>query len=234
MRVAIAKFPGSNCDQDVAYAISRVPDAWLEVVWHTELSPERYELVVLPGGFSYADRLRAGAIAAHTPLIEKLIDYVKDGGLVLGICNGFQILVEAGLLPGSLLPNKGLRFICKWVSLKVMNSDTPFTNAFNEGEVVKMPIAHYEGRYYTGGQAPRLFEERRIAFVYADERGCVSEECNPNGSENSIAGVFNDAFNVLGMMPHPERASDPLLSPYGTEDGLRVFLSVANYVKGGA
>ncbi|MCS7143375.1 MAG: phosphoribosylformylglycinamidine synthase I [Aigarchaeota archaeon] len=234
MNVTILKFPGTNCDRDVAAALERVPGVRREIVWHTQFKRSSTDLLVLPGGFSYSDRLRAGAIAARSPVMDVVRDLIDDGGLVLGICNGFQILVEAGILPGALLPNLSTRFICRWVCLRVENSRTPFTNLFSEGQLISMPIAHNEGRYVSGGSLRELRSKRRIIFTYVGADGKRGEDANPNGSDGAVAGISNDDYNVLGLMPHPERASDPLLSPYGTEHGHTLFLSIANYVRGRA
>ncbi len=231
MRVAVIRFPGTNCDIDTVRAISLIPGAKCDLIWHADLvDSSRYDLIVLPGGFSYSDRLRAGAIAARLQVMEKIREFAEDGGLVLGICNGFQILVESGLLPGALLPNSSGRFVCKWVRLRIEDNSGPFTNLFDEGEVVSMPIAHKEGRYHPAVARSGRGTECLVVMRYVDRHGKVTTASNPNGSEGSIAAVSNRQGNVMGMMPHPERACDPLLSPLGTCDGLRLFLSVANHL----
>lgn len=233
MRVAVIRFPGSNCDLDVLEALRLFPEVSSDLLWHSDARLGGYDAVILPGGFSYADRLRAGIIAAHSPVMERVERFAEDGGLVLGICNGFQILVESGLLPGALLPNASLRFICRWVSLRVENNETPFTCLYEEGQVIRMPIAHSEGRYYhEDGELRRMEMERRVAFRYVDEEGMASKKANPNGSARSVAGVTNKAGNVLGLMPHPERASDVLLSPDGSSDGRLLFASMLQWWRG--
>ncbi|WP_456452680.1 phosphoribosylformylglycinamidine synthase I, partial [Thermococcus sp.] len=193
-----------------------------ERVWY-KANLKDFDGVVLPGGFSYADYLRAGAISARAGIMEEVKALAGEGKPVLGICNGFQVLTESGLLPGALRPNKIPRFLCRWVYLKVSDTQTAFTQLYEEGEVIRMPIAHAEGNYYTDGPS-----KVRIAFQYSDEKGNITEEANPNGSLLNIAGIANERGNVLGMMPHPERASDTWL---GSEDGLRLFRSMVEYAK---
>lgn len=215
MRVAVVQFPGSNCDQDALWAL-RLVGLRAELVWHTEGSLEGFQAAVLPGGFSYGDYLRCGAIAKFSRIMRAVERFAQDGGLVLGICNGFQILVECGLLPGALIRNRGLKFICRQVELRVESVDSPFSSQFRRGQIVRIPIAHGEGCYVAD---PRTLEELeaedRVVFRYVE---------NPNGSLNDIAGILSTGRNVLGMMPHPERASDPLM---GSTDGLLVFRSMA-------
>ncbi|MDT7863475.1 phosphoribosylformylglycinamidine synthase I [Vulcanisaeta sp. EB80] len=214
MRVAVIRFPGTNGDLDVAHVLNRVIGLRADVVWHGEFKDEGYDAAVVPGGFSYGDWLRAGAIAARSPALRVIREMADEGKPILGICNGFQILVESGLLPGALLPNDPPRFIAKWVRVKVLNVKTPFTTAYGEGEVVSMPIAHGEGRYYIDNPA-----EVNTAFSYHGE--------NPNGSINNIAGVANKDGNVVGLMPHPERASEDILVPRGhSKGGLKLWLSL--------
>jgi len=233
VKAAVIRFPGSNCDLDVLEALRSLPGVRPDLLWHRDAKLEGYDVVVLPGGFSYADRLRAGIIAAHSPLMERVRQFADEGGLVLGICNGFQILVESELLPGALLPNSSLRFICKWTSLRVENNKTPFTSLYRAGQVVRMPIAHSEGRYYAEDEELRRMEQQgMIAFRYVDERGRVSRRANPNGSARAVAGVINEEGNVLGLMPHPERACDALLSPYGSIDGYLLFASMSRWLGG--
>lgn len=235
MRVAVIRFPGTNCDLDTLRAINSVPGAVCDLVWHSDdVNLSKYDLVVLPGGFSYSDRLRAGAIAARLPVMEGVRDFAEDGGLVLGICNGFQVLVESGMLPGALLPNSNGRFVCRWVHLKVEENRGPFTNLFDRNEVIALPVAHREGRYHPQEPTAGDGSGYRVVMRYVDRSGRRTAAANPNGSYGSIAAISNREGNVLGMMPHPERACDPLLSPLGRCDGLRLFLSAANYVRGSA
>ncbi|WP_457753927.1 phosphoribosylformylglycinamidine synthase I [Thermococcus sp.] len=220
-KFAVIVFPGTNCDFETVEAI-RKAGGKAERVWYKE-SLKDFDGVVLPGGFSYADYLRAGAISARAEIMEEVKELAKEGKPVLGICNGFQILTEAKLLPGALRPNKIPRFLCKWVYLRVADTETAFTGVYKEGEVIRMPIAHAEGNYYAND-----LSKVRVAFQYSDENGNIKEESNPNGSILNIAGISNEKGNVLGMMPHPERASDRWL---GSEDGLKVFKSMVEYAK---
>ncbi|WP_297435299.1 phosphoribosylformylglycinamidine synthase I [Thermococcus sp.] len=220
-KFAVIVFPGTNCDFETLEAI-RKAGGKAEKVWYKE-SIEDFDGVVLPGGFSYADYLRAGAISARAGIMEEVKALTREGKPVLGICNGFQVLTESGLLPGALRPNKIPRFLCRWVYLKVSDTQTAFTQLYEEGEVIRMPIAHAEGNYYTNEPS-----KVRIAFQYSDEKGNLTEEANPNGSLLNIAGITNGRGNVLGMMPHPERASDRWL---GSEDGLKVFKSMVEWAK---
>ena len=220
MNVAVLRFPGSNCDLDVVTALGKIKGARPRLVWHESSGIGNYDAVILPGGFSYGDYLRAGAIASRSPAIAKVRRLAEEGRPVLGICNGFQILVEAGLLPGSLLRNTSLRFLCKWVRIRVESVGTPFTRALGRGTVLRMPIAHNEGRFFAPREdVQRLGRDGRVVFRYVDEAGNPTEEGNPNGSLDNIAGICNTDGNVVGMMPHPERASDPALSPFNSSDG---------------
>lgn len=231
MKFGVIVFPGSNCDADVYHVIENVLGEPGEYIWHEETSVQGFDCLVLPGGFSYGDYLRAGAIARFSPIVKAVIDFAASGGLVLGICNGFQILLEAGLLPGAMQPNKGLSFLCHHVWLRVGTDNSPFTSGFARGQVVRMPIAHFEGNYYADeATLKRLIEEDRIAFQYCTEEGEVTEEANPNGSRLNIAGVLSEGRNVLGMMPHPERCSERLL---GGTDGLALFRSIVTWLRGG-
>lgn len=224
MRFAVLQFGGSNCDLDVLHVLNNVVGVEAELVWYKE-SLDGFDGVVIPGGFSYGDYLRAGAIAARTPIIDEVRAMAKEGKPVLGICNGFQILVESGLLPGALMTNEYPKFRCEWVSLRVENTDTPFTSKYREGEVIRIPIAHKEGNYYAPDHLLKEVEdEDMIAFRYVDEKGEVTEDANPNGSRENIAGIANGC--VLGMMPHPERASETIL---GSDDGKRLFESMIEY-----
>jgi len=220
-KFAVVVFPGTNCDFETVEAI-RKAGGKAERVWYKE-SIKDFDGVVLPGGFSYADYLRAGAISARAGIMEEVKALAREGKPVLGICNGFQVLTESGLLPGALRPNKIPRFLCRWVYLKVSDTQTAFTQFYEEGEVIRMPIAHAEGNYYID-EPSRV----RIAFQYSDEKGNITEEANPNSSLLNIAGITNERGNVLGMMPHPERASDKWL---GSEDGLRVFRAMVEWAK---
>ena len=226
MKAAVILFPGSNREGDVARALREVSGAETSVVWHGETElPAGTDLVVLPGGFSYGDYLRCGAIAARSPVMRAVAAHAEGGGLVLGICNGFQILCEAGLLPGVLMRNAGRRFLCKMQRLRVERTNTPFTRLYEPGQVVTFAIAHGEGNCEADDETIRALEgEGRVAFRYCDAKGTVDEAANPNGSENGIAGVYNDRFNVLGLMPHPENLIDPLI---GGLDGRPLFESLA-------
>lgn len=227
VRFGIVVFPGSNCDSDVYHVIRDVLGQPVDYVWHEETDVSRYQCIVLPGGFSYGDYLRAGALARFSPVMRGVEEYAHDGGLVLGICNGFQILLESGLLPGAMLPNDCLEFRCGWVNLRVDNAGTPFTLEYRRGEVVRMPVAHHEGNYVLEKESLEALKKRGgITFTYVDESGRPSKESNPNGALLNIAGIVNERGNVLGMMPHPERCSERIL---GGEDGLRVFQSVVRY-----
>jgi phosphoribosylformylglycinamidine synthase I len=223
-RFGVVVFPGSNCDRDCVHVLRHVLGYPTEFVWHEEEDLSGFDVVVLPGGFSYGDYLRPGAVAATSPVVRALRRFARAGGLVLGICNGFQVLLEAGLLPGVLLRNRDATFRCAWVHLRVERTDTPFTALYAPGEVVRMPIAHGDGRY----TAPRevledLERAGQVVFRYVDRDGRTVPEANPNGSCHHIAGLKNPQGNVLGLMPHPERCSEAVL---GGEDGLRLFQSV--------
>ncbi|MHA2611914.1 MAG: phosphoribosylformylglycinamidine synthase subunit PurQ [bacterium JZ-2024 1] len=222
-------FPGSNCDRDCFYVLQNVVGVEVEYVWHEERDLRNFQAIILPGGFSYGDYLRAGGIARFSPLMQSIPSFLHSGGLVLGICNGFQILLEAGLLPGAMLKNSSLQFICDWVHLRVENTQTPFTNLFRKGEILTIPIAHYEGNYFADPETlADLEKSRRVVFRYCGPEGEIEPEYNPNGSLNAIAGLVNEEGNVLGMMPHPERASEKIL---GSEDGLRIFLSMVHFIQ---
>lgn len=227
MNTAVVQFPGSNCELDTVHALEHVFGKRPKLVWHKERIPFGCDLVILPGGFSYGDYLRAGAIARFSPVMQSVVEFAHSGGLVLGICNGFQILLEAGLLPGAMLPNRSLHFVCKWVYLRTLRSDLAFTCAVPE--VIRLPIAHGLGNYFIDASGlKRLQENRQIVFCYCDAAGEISEAANPNGSVGNIAGITNEKGNVLGMMPHPERAVDPDL---GGEDGAKIFLSIDQALK---
>lgn len=216
MKFAVIQFPGSNCDIDMLSAIREIVKEEADYVWYAETSLKGYDAVLLPGGFSYGDYLRTGAIAKFAPIMSEVIRFATEGKPVLGVCNGFQILTESGLLPGALIRNKNLHFVCKMSQLKIENTATLFTNAYQQNDTLSIPIAHGEGNYYCDEETlQRLKENKQIVFTYAGE--------NPNGSIANIAGIVNEQGNVLGMMPHPERAVESLL---GSADGLNVFQSI--------
>ncbi len=229
MKTRVIVFPGSNCDHDAMHALKNViGESDTEFVWHKDETIGRgVDLVILPGGFSYGDYLRTGAIARFSPVMKDVISFANDGGTVIGICNGFQVLCESGLLPGVLIRNEALKFRCKWVNLRSENTDTRFTNSLLPGEVINVPIAHGEGLYMADPETIKDLEEnKQIVFRYSTESGELSQEANPNGSINNIAGIINKEGNVLGMMPHPERACEDLL---GSADGIKVFRSLARH-----
>jgi phosphoribosylformylglycinamidine synthase subunit PurQ / glutaminase len=227
VKVAVIQYPGSNCDLDALEILREVFKARTDLVWHKDLEHDDYDAYVLPGGFSYGDYLRAGAIAATSPSL-RIVKEAADGGKpVLGICNGFQILVEAGLLPGAVLRNSTLRFVCKWTRLRIETTRTPFTSNAEKGQVLEIPIAHNEGRYYLDKeQIPELERNQQIVFRYVNEEREPTEDANPNGSIDNIAGICNQKGNVTGLMPHPERASLPVLSPDNQADGRAIFDSM--------
>jgi len=229
MKFAVIQFPGSNCDQDCVAGINSIEGLQADYVWHKETSLRDYDAIVLPGGFAYGDYLRCGAIAARSPVMDAVHAYAGTGGLILGVCNGFQILCEAGLLPGVLMRNENLRFICRDVYLRVERSDTPFTRGYNAGQVIRVPVAHGEGNYIADGETiARLEGEGRVVFRYSSPDGMIDPNWNHNGAINAIAGIVNERGNVLGMMPHPERACEAIL---GGEDGLLIWKSVINWAK---
>jgi len=224
MRFGVVVFPGSNCDYDCYYVLRNVLQKEVSFIWHKEKNLSGYDCLVLPGGFSYGDYLRTGAIARFSPIMKSIEKFAKKGGLVIGICNGFQVLLEAGLLPGAMLRNKTLDFICKFVNIRVENNSVPYTYLCRQGQVLSIPIAHIEGNYYADDKTIESLEENnQIVFRYCDGRGELSEDSNPNGSKGSIAGICNREGNILGMMPHPERASESIL---GSDDGRLIFESV--------
>jgi len=223
MKSSVIIFPGSNCDRDIAFALEKF-QIKNTMVWHEEPVLPKSDLVVLPGGFSYGDYLRTGCIASKSKIINDVINHAKKGGLVLGICNGFQILIESELLPGVLLRNKKLRFLSKNVFLKVLNTNNCFCQNYKKKNIIKLAIAHNEGNYFANEELLKNLEDKNlIAFKYCDEKGLINESTNPNGSSNNIAGILNDKKNILGMMPHPERLIHPLLSG---EDGSMMFESL--------
>ena len=221
MKFGVIIFPGSNCDHDAYYVIEAAAKQPVTFLWHASHDLENCDAIIAPGGFAYGDYLRTGAIAKFAPIMQQVSRFAAHGGLVLGICNGFQILCEAGLLPGALMRNAGLKYVCKPVNLRVETIDTPFTHTCKEGEVLEIPIGHMEGNYFCDGQTlEQLKREQRIVFRYSTADGKITSEANPNGSLDNIAGVCNEGRNVLGMMPHPDRSSDPIL---GMNDGFRIF-----------
>jgi phosphoribosylformylglycinamidine synthase I len=224
MRIAVIQFPGSNCDQDCLAALRQGVHAAADYVWHKEERLAGYDAVVLPGGFSYGDYLRAGAIARFSPIMKAVIGVAREGMPVLGICNGFQILCEAGLLPGALIRNRDLSFVCEPVRLRVETSNTPFTRLVQPGQLLRMPVAHGEGAFFADGPILKALQANdQVVFRYVDASGHSIQEANPNGSLDNVAGVCNAGRNVLGMMPHPDRAWDELL---GSTDGRWLFASL--------
>ncbi len=229
MKFGIIVFPGSNCDADCFHVIERVMGQEARYIWHKESDVTACDALILPGGFSYGDYLRTGAIARFSPVMSRVVDFAAQGGLVLGICNGFQILLEAGLLPGAMLRNRTLRFICKPVHLKVKNADTPFTRTLQEHQVLRVPIAHGEGNYYCDDKTLKeLKNNRQIVFTYCTPEGIENDAANPNGSLANIAGITNKAGNVLGMMPHPERCSESVM---GGVDGYPIFAAMISWLQ---
>ncbi len=225
MKSSVIVFPGSNCDRDIANALEKMQFK-NQMVWHKETNLPKSDLIVIPGGFSYGDYLRSGAIAGKSSIIEEVIKAANSGCLVLGICNGFQILTETGLLKGTLLKNRNLKFINKDINIKVINNQTKFTTKYNLNQVLKINIAHNEGNYYTSStHLNELKNENLIAFKYCDDKGNVNNQSNPNGAIDNIAGIFNSKKNILGMMPHPERMVDKLVS---NADGINLFSSILN------
>ncbi len=221
MKSAVIVFPGSNCDRDMQVALRHITGREPNMVWHRDSEMPKVEFITIPGGFSFGDYLRAGAIAANSQIMREVSLQAKRGVPILGVCNGFQVLTETGLLPGALMRNSQLKYVCRDVYLKVGKPDTPFTSGYQESQVVKIPIAHHDGNYFADNEVLyRLENENRIAFRYCDAEGIMSETANPNGSQHHIAGILNAKRNVLGMMPHPERAIDIAL---GSADG-RIML----------
>lgn len=226
MKFGVAVYPGSNCDYDTYRVIRDVLKEDVRFIDYRETDLNGIDCVILPGGFSFGDYLRPGTLAAHTPLTNALREYAQKGGLVIGICNGFQILTEAHLLPGALMPNIHGKFVCKHQYLRVENSNTPFTNQCEEGQILKIPIAHHDGNYFVDEETLRKMEDNdQIILRYCDEYGNITEEANPNGSVRNIAGISNERKNVFGLMPHPERAAESIL---GTEDGIYILKSIIN------
>ena len=225
MKSSVIVFPGSNCDRDIGVALEKMQFK-NQMVWHKETKLPKSDLIVLPGGFSYGDYLRSGAIAGKSLIIDEVVKAANDGCLILGICNGFQILTETGLLKGTLLRNKNLKFINKDIQIKVTNNETKFSNKYKKNQVLKINIAHNEGNYFTDSKHLQdLKENNLIAFKYCDEKGSINDQSNPNGSLENIAGIYNSNKNILGMMPHPERMVDELIS---NTDGINLFSSLLN------
>lgn len=230
MKFGVIVFPGSNCDHDCLYTIVKNLGHEAEFIWHRETDIKNADCLILPGGFSYGDYLRSGAMAACSPVMDSVKTFAADGRLVIGICNGFQILQEAGLLPGALMRNDSLKFVCKDVFVRVERTDTPFTAACRVGEVMRIPVAHMDGNFTADKkQLQRLNEEGRVLFRYCSEDGDLQEDFNPNGSVDSVAGLISEMDNVCGMMPHPERCSEEIL---GNSDGMKIFQSIVSWYEG--
>lgn len=228
IKFGVVVFPGSNCDHDAYYSIGQVLGYPVNFLWHKETDLKESDVVVLPGGFSYGDYLRSGAIARFSPIMNSVISFAKKGGIVLGICNGFQILLEAGLLPGVMFKNKSLQFVCKDVYLSVENNNTVFSGLIKNRKSLKIPIAHGEGNYFCDQDTLKMLQDNeQIVFRYSDENGEVSKDYNPNGSTKNIAGIINRAGNILGLMPHPERVCNPVLN---NSDGQLIFRSIVNHL----
>ena len=228
MKFGVVVFPGSNCDEDMVYVLRNIMKQEVEKLWHKEHSLKGCDFIVLPGGFSYGDHLRSGAIAQLSPIMQEVKEFAAKGGFVFGVCNGFQILCESQLLPGALLHNTHHQFVCKNVFIKAETDETIITSSLKIGAPVKIPVAHGEGRFYADEKTLAAIENNnQVIFRYCDENGYVTEESNPNGALNNIAGICNEARNVFGMMPHPERAADAVL---GNTDGLAIFKSMLNFV----
>ena len=226
MKFGVVVFPGSNCDHDAYNVIAEIAHQPVTFLWHDSDDLQGVDAVIVPGGVAYGDYLRTGAIARFSPVMQSVKKFAAGGGLVLGICNGFQILTESGLLPGALMRNAGLKYICKQVHLRTETANSPFTSQLEKGQVLEIPIGHMEGNYFCDAETlSRLEAEDRIAFRYATPGGEISREANPNGSLENIAGILNEGRNVLGMMPHPDRSSEALL---GSSDGWKIFASMVN------
>ena len=226
MKFGVLVFPGSNCDHDTYHVIAEIAHQPVTFLWHDSSELENCDAILVPGGFAYGDYLRTGAIARFSPVMQSVKKFAARGGLVLGICNGFQILCEAGLLPGALMRNAGLKYICKQVHLRTETTDSPFTNQLKPGQVVQIPIGHMEGNYFCDQETlAHLKRDDRIVFRYCDSDGAITSAANPNGSLENIAGILNEGRNVLGMMPHPDRSSERLL---GSADGLLIFQSLVS------
>ena len=230
IKIAIIQFPGSNCDLDTLHVLNNVMNIEAKLIWHNDFKGSNFDGAILPGGFSFGDYLRSGIIAAHSPAIDEARQMLKDDKPIIGICNGFQILTEAQLLPGALLQNDTLKFICKWINIRVENNQTAFTNQMKLGSVLDIPIAHGEGRYFTNN-LDELEENNQILFRYVNREGKMGDHSNPNGSLANIAGVCDLEQNCIGLMPHPERASEKILSPKATTHGKLFFESMINFIE---
>lgn len=229
MKFGVVVFPGSNCDQDCFYVIKDVLGKPVKYIWHKDTDLDGFDCVILPGGFSYGDYLRTGAIARFSPVMKSIADFAQKGGTVIGICNGFQILLEAGLLPGVMLRNRDLHFICRYVYIKTENNQTRFTDLCKTGQILKIPIAHNEGNYYIDAAGLKeLRDNNQIVFRYCSVAGKVDDQFNPNGAVDNIAGIINREGNVLGMMPHPERSAEKEL---GSENGYFIFQSIVKWLE---
>ena len=227
-KFGVVVFPGSNCDHDAYYVLNKILDYDVKFLWHKDDELNNFDVIILPGGFSYGDYLRSGAIARFSPIMNKVVGFAETGGYVIGICNGFQILLEAGLLPGVMLKNQSLQFVCKDVYLKIENSDTAFTKGIKSKKPLKIPIAHGDGNYFADEATLKSLEENeQVLFRYSSADGIVNKKNNPNGSVANIAGIINKKGNVLGMMPHPERSSDPVLRK---TDGSLIFKALVNNI----
>lgn len=228
MKFGVIVFPGSNCDHDAYHAVSKYVGQPVDFIWHKDTDLSGYDAVIVPGGFSYGDYLRAGALARFSPVMQAVKEFAAQGKFVFGICNGFQILCEAGLLPGALMRNRDLHFICKHVNIRVENGNTPYTTEIDGGKVLSIPVAHAEGNYVCDDETFNQLEENgQIVFRYCDDEGSVTDAANPNGARSNIAGICNQNRNVLGMMPHPERACEELL---GSTDGRAIFSSLTKAI----
>ncbi|MFQ5940937.1 MAG: phosphoribosylformylglycinamidine synthase subunit PurQ [Nitrososphaerales archaeon] len=223
MKIGIVVFPGSNCDKDVHRVLHTLLNVDAEFIWHTRSNLEGYDALILPGGFAYGDRLRAGVIAAFSPVMKEVKRLAREGKPLLGVCNGFQVLVESGLLPGAFMTNNSLKFVCKWTKIRVESNRTPFTHALKPKQEISIPVANQEGRYFADPKTLEMLQlNDQIVFKYHND--------NPNGSIDGIAGISNERGNIVGMMPHPERASESILNPHGGSDAVLIFKSLVDYV----
>jgi len=227
MKFGVITFPGSNCDYDCYRAVKDVLKEEVEFLWHQDTSLTKCDCIILPGGFSYGDYLRTGAIARFSAIMKEVTKFAQKGGLIIGICNGFQILLESGLLPGAMLRNRSLRFVCKFVYIRTEDTNTPFSHSLKKGQVLKIPVAHSDGNYYISSEGlNKLKKNNQIIFRYCDVQGELDPQYNPNGALDFIAGICNQERNILGMMPHPERASESIL---GSDDGKYIFRSIVDF-----